>query len=354
MPLFEIDNDRLTELQGERFADLNLYEREDLQRFLRNDVTPLGDDLLVIAEEYSEWEEARRRIDLLAIDTAGRLVVIELKRTEAGGHMDLQAIRYAAMVSSMTYEDVVKTYEAFCARHQPDEALEAREQLEQFLLGDGDDDEPTISTHVRIILVSADFGREITTTLLWLNSYDGMDIRCVRLVPYDLNGRVVLDVQQVIPLPEAADYQVKVRQKEAARERARTKGDGRDLTKYHIIVDGEELPAEAKRQAIRSMIENLARKGVPLENIHRLLPDRAMKRLPGRLEDPADVKRELLKVVSSPDQVRRHFTESPLIDEEDGATYVIYKMWGKNTEPALEAMASAFPDTQVRFRAAEE
>jgi len=37
-------------------------------------------------------------------------VVIELKRTEDGGHMELQAIRYAAMVSAMTFDGAVEIY----------------------------------------------------------------------------------------------------------------------------------------------------------------------------------------------------------------------------------------------------
>ena len=53
----------------------------------------LGDDLYVLTEEFGEWEESRRRIDLLAIDKQANLVVIELKRTDDGGHMELQAIR---------------------------------------------------------------------------------------------------------------------------------------------------------------------------------------------------------------------------------------------------------------------
>jgi hypothetical protein len=76
-----------------------------------------------------------------------------------------------------------------------------------------------ISSDVCIVLVCADFGREITTTVLWLNRFDGMDIRCVRLVPYDLNGRVVLDIQQVLPLSEAADYQVAAAQGRGSRTR---------------------------------------------------------------------------------------------------------------------------------------
>ena len=38
----------------------------------------------------------RRRIDLLGNDRDTNLVIIELKRNDDSGHMELQAIRYAA------------------------------------------------------------------------------------------------------------------------------------------------------------------------------------------------------------------------------------------------------------------
>jgi len=65
---------------------------------------------MVVAEEFGEWTDGQRRIDLLGIDKEANLVVIELKRTIDGGHMDLQALRYAAMVSTMTFARLVEIY----------------------------------------------------------------------------------------------------------------------------------------------------------------------------------------------------------------------------------------------------
>ena len=39
---------------------------------------------------------------------------------------------------------------------------------------------------------------------MWLNSRD-LDIRCIRIKPYKLDQKILLDVHQVIPLPEAAE-----------------------------------------------------------------------------------------------------------------------------------------------------
>ncbi len=76
---------------------------------LRQGIHVLSEDLLVVAEEYGLFEDSRRRVDLLALDRSGTLVVIELKRTDDGGHMELQALRYAAMVSTMTPDHLVST-----------------------------------------------------------------------------------------------------------------------------------------------------------------------------------------------------------------------------------------------------
>ena len=48
---------------------------------------------------------------------------------------------------------------------------------------------------------------------MWLNSHN-LNVRCVRIKPYFDNGRTLIDVQQIIPLPEAIEYQIQIREKE--------------------------------------------------------------------------------------------------------------------------------------------
>jgi hypothetical protein len=352
MPLYEVAADGLQPRETAHFAELGLYERADLQRLLREKPSALGEDLLIIAEEFGQWEDSRRRIDLLALDRDAHLVVIELKRTEDGGHMELQALRYAAMVSSMTLDEVAVAF----ARHRAkcasaDDAINSRTELTEFLGMSEGLDEAVISTDVRIVLVSADFGREITTAVLWLNRFDGMDIRCVRLVPYEINSAIFLDIQQVIPLPEAADYQVRLRKKDVARERS-SRADGRDFTRYHVVVDGRELPEENKRNSVRVMIIELGRLGVPYQEIQAQLPNRAMLQVPGLLTDEKDVQEALTTTYPGID-TGRWFCGCPLQDPASRQTYIVSKMWGRNTGPTLQQLSTAFPQAKVSFRAVE-
>jgi len=344
VPLFEMTREELVECKPVTFAHLEIREREGLQHVLRDHIEVLGDDLLVISEEYGDWEDARRRIDLLALDKRRRLIVIELKRTESGGHMELQAIRYAAMVSAMTFEQVVGAHEAYLAKRGLSGADEAADHIKGFLELAPEDD-ADISTDVRILLVAGDFSREITTAVLWLNRFEGMDIRCVQLVAYEINGKNYLDIEQVIPLPQAADYQVQIRKKDQ-QEKARREG-GADWTRYQIIVDGEPGPPLRKRQAVLTMIQKLSQKGIRLEAVSKLLPLLRLRVVPGQLDNPAAIEDALrAQGVNEPE---RYFTDAAFV--EDGKTYVLTKMWGRGTEPALSALRDTFTGAGVTFQA---
>lgn len=210
MALYEVTSDNLTKITQTTFDQAGLRERTDLQRLLRKQIDVILPDTLIIAEEFGEWEESKRRIDLLGLDDKANLIVIELKRTEDGGHMELQAIRYAAMVSKMTFERAVEIYSEYLAKDGSN--TDARTAILEFLDWQ-EPNEDSFAQDVRIVLVSADFSKEITTAILWLNEHD-LDIRCIRLTPYQDEGRVLIDVQPIIPLPEAAEYQIQIRKKE--------------------------------------------------------------------------------------------------------------------------------------------
>src|SRR5229473_6946124 len=104
MPIYEFAQKGIVLLTETTFSVAGIHERRDLQRLLREHIEVIAPETLVIFEEFRDWEDSKRRIDLLGIDKAANLVVIELKRTEDGGHMELQSIRYAAMVSPLTFE----------------------------------------------------------------------------------------------------------------------------------------------------------------------------------------------------------------------------------------------------------
>ena len=210
MPLYQMKNERFDRVRKTSFEAEGKREREDLQRLLRNQPEVLEEGLLIIGEEFGDWAETNRRIDLLALDEAGRLVVIELKRSDLGDLIESQAIRYAALVANMTLEQAIAGYSEYLKKQgktdDPDAVVRQHCSKE--------DGEARIdSSSPRIILVSSSFSKELTTSVLWLNE-TGLDIKCVRLDPYNWQGYLLVESSQVIPVPEADDYIVRLRNRE--------------------------------------------------------------------------------------------------------------------------------------------
>lgn len=338
------------------FAAEGVLERADLQRALREDVSVLGEDLLVVAEEFGDFD-VRRRIDLLCVDQAGHLVVVELKRTEDGGHLELQALRYAAMVSAMTFDQLAEAYQRHLATVESTivskvgagRAEQARDLLADWLEDVGGAD-AVLQRRVRIVLAAAGFDAQITTTVLWLNDVYGLDITCVRLTPYRVGERLLLDVQQVIPLPEAAELTVQLRRRESA-ARAAQASSGRDWTPYEVTSPAGTTEPLRKRRAVLAMVTALHHAGVPVEAMAQALPGR-----PRLLGVDGTLDGEALEVAfaaahrRAAANLRRWFFEAPLHSGE--RTWVLSKQWGADTEDALEALLALAPGNGFGYAAA--
>jgi RecB family endonuclease NucS len=96
--LFSIDKTGgdITTLPAEAHTDLDILERDDLEEWIIREPALLEEDLLIISSEYAMFEDTRDRLDILALDPDGKLVVAELKRDRADRTTDLQAIKYAS------------------------------------------------------------------------------------------------------------------------------------------------------------------------------------------------------------------------------------------------------------------
>lgn len=343
MALYKFGSGELRRVEQRTMTDLKIRERGDLQPLLRHQIDVVSPGTLVISEEFSGWVGSLRRIDLLGIDPDGTLVVFELKRTEDGGHMDLQGIRYAAMASLLSFKEVVGVYAAHLAKHQQGE--DAESLLRAHLETDSDAD---VAAKIRIVLVSGDFGPEITTTVLWLRRFE-LDIRCVRLVPYEDGGTVYLDAQQIIPIPEAADYLLKLREKEERNEVAR-QGE-RDFTRFIVIHAGGETGPLPKRRAMLEIIRLLVNEGHSPEELQEVFKMNRFLVFEGLLLSEEEfVGKQILTVrdqAPAPFYPRRYFTAEEELIHFGGKTYIFSNQWGSGTREVMQRIFDRYPQSGI-------
>ena len=185
------------------FSHLGLEERRDIQEWVVANPGILGDDLLIIAKEFSDFDRTSERLDLLAIDRDGKLVIIELKRDHSGADAHWQAIKYASYLRHATHEDILRmlaTYERVSEAEAEDKILE---HIETSSLENLNDDQ-------RIILASHRFAPEVTSAVLWLNdkAQDEALITCVQMIPYQDGDVLYVQTNTIIPIVGTERYSI--------------------------------------------------------------------------------------------------------------------------------------------------
>lgn len=121
MSLYTVDttNKKLRPLDGTKLSEQQLTERYDLQEWLVSHPEALGEELLIIQKEYNGFDGTGERLDLLALDTQGRLVLIENKRDDSGRDAVWQAIKYASYVAPFTSDDIEDVYARYLLKNKP-------------------------------------------------------------------------------------------------------------------------------------------------------------------------------------------------------------------------------------------
>jgi hypothetical protein len=338
MPIYKLEGDKINKLNQTTFANEKINEARDLQKFIINSIDVIEEDLLVISSEFGDWEDSRRRIDILCIDKNANLVVIELKRTEDGGHIELQAIRYAAMVSKMTFEKAVKAYSSYLEKTNQAN-IDAEEVILNFLEWT-EINKDDFGNDVRIILVSADFSKEITTSVLWLIERE-LDIKCIRIKPQKDGENLYLDIQQIIPLPETTDYQVTLREKAAEQRQAR-RDSKRDYTKFNVQINEIFYENLNKRQTIFFVIKSAFENGVNLDELIELTPKRKWIWVDKICNTKSEFEVEEIINTKNYDSAR-WFNQDDELLIYNNKTYAFSNQHGKGTFELVNTIFSKFP-----------
>jgi len=229
MYLIDKQNKQAIKLQKKSFSDLSLTERFDLQEWIVNTPDILGENLLIIQKEFDGFPDTNERLDLLALDENGQLVVIENKTDDSGRDVVWQALKYVSYCATLTKSEICEIYQRYLGKSGI-----ASDRIAEFF--DGQDYESIklnpADGDQRIILVAANFRKEVTSTVLWLLNH-GVNITCIKVTPHLDNDKLYLDVEQILPIQDIGDYQIRLSAKkqedtvsaneEAARHRQRLK-----------------------------------------------------------------------------------------------------------------------------------
>ena len=209
MYIFDEEGNKLITAEPTTFKEHKLKERQHLQEWIAKLPEVLGEPLLIIQKEFDGFDQTHERLDLLALDKTGKLVVIENKLDDSGKDVTWQAIKYASYCSSLSQEEIIEIYANYLMKSNE----EAQEMLLSFFeVEELDDVEINPENTQRMIFVAANFRKEVTSSVLWLRNY-GIDIKCIKVSPFMYNGKMMVEFDQIIPIKEAEEYIIKMAEK---------------------------------------------------------------------------------------------------------------------------------------------
>jgi hypothetical protein len=261
--MFKIDSalNRIEPLEVKRFSNLGFTERKHLQEWLENCPQALtqgdGDELLIIQKEFDGFDDTRERLDLLAIDRDGNLVIIENKLDDSGRDVVWQALKYASYCANLKKQQVVEIFQRYLnqkAQHEGSDTADAESLLLEFLQAD---DLQSVQLNTlksqRLILVAAHYRKEVTNTVLWLSQF-GVNCQCFKVTPYQTSSELFLNVERIIPTPEASDFMISMIAKEAEEKSA----DTEQKQRHHLRLAFWEQALEAFSHSSCSLYNSIS------------------------------------------------------------------------------------------------
>lgn len=214
MFLIDRNNNEAISIEEKTFSDLNFKERQNLQEWICKNTDILGEELLIIQKEFNGFDDTKERLDLLAIDKNGNLAIIENKLDDSGRDVVWQSLKYVSYCSNLTKNDIKNIFQRYLDRQEKND--DAEKKICEFFEVD-DFDEIELNNDQRIIMVSANFRKEVTSTVIWLLEHN-IKIKCIKVTPYEWNNHIFLDTEQIIPVVNAEEYLIKIRVKNQEEE----------------------------------------------------------------------------------------------------------------------------------------
>lgn len=218
------ETNRIDKIECKTFHEFGFKEREHLQEWIANYPDCLGEELLIIQKEFDGFNDTNERLDLLAIDKNGTLVVIENKLDDTGKDVTWQTLKYVSYCSTLSKQQIKDIYQAYLDKYSISE--NAEDNIVEFFNGKPFNEITLNENDQRMILVAGNFRKEVTSTVMWMLNHD-IKVQCFKVTPYDYNKQVLLDIEQIIPVKEAEDYIIKMADKN--REEKEVKETNRNL-----------------------------------------------------------------------------------------------------------------------------
>lgn len=256
-----------------------------LEKWIVENPDLVGEPLLVLGHQLAEFEEDKDRLDILALDRAGEIVLIELKVSEDFRVTDLQALAYAGAYARRSSKDLARTLQRHLQKLANAEAQAAAgaPAAESAFTTEGNGTgpvaaapaAPTISfdeaaakitafievedfaewqpsQHVRIKLVAPSFPRRVLQTVKWLGDVYSVRLEAITVRLFETAPqKFSVAFERLLPLPAEEDFDMTIRERE---NRKRAENTSRRPAVLPLLVNEGKLQHDQTLWAVKTIL----------------------------------------------------------------------------------------------------
>jgi len=237
--LYKIKNNNIESTEKIKFSDENIAEK-NIENWVEKNPEMLGEPLKIIARQLN-IQEVGDRLDLLALDKQGNLVIIELKTDVIKSDATLQAVKYASYLSDWKFDEIERQMYSYTNNEM--ENYDALEEIENFC-----EEDYEINDNQRVILAGRTVRPRTSSVALWLRN-QGVNIKIVRFEPWKDEKDIYLHPKILIPLPAEEEFHISV----TGDKSQPWKSEGK---KWHLNNRCSEKSAELLQSFINMVKEN--------------------------------------------------------------------------------------------------
>lgn len=196
MPIWKITEKGPHRLPETTIKKEKLLE-ENLENWIVADPTILGEPILIIGRQVL-IQDTKDKLDILALDTQGNSVVIELKRGHLKDPVDMQALRYASYISKWRFEDFENQARNFLGKGRETE-FNFNGIYESFCEESGAEEIPNLNQDQRIMIVGTAVREKLGSVALWLRQHS-VDITIIEVKAYKEGDDIIIQPTIIVPV----------------------------------------------------------------------------------------------------------------------------------------------------------
>jgi len=196
MALWKITDKGPLKIAETRLKQEKLLE-ENLDEWIETDPLILGEPLLIIGRQVL-IPDTKDRLDLLAVDPQGAIVIIELKPGHIKDPVDIQALRYASYISKCRFEDFENVARNYLGK-VGDPEFNFNDLFESFCEESGADEVPDLNQDQRIIIVKSAVRDKLGSVALWLRDHS-VNIKLIEVKAYKEGESIFIEPTVIVPM----------------------------------------------------------------------------------------------------------------------------------------------------------